>query len=376
MSFNILIRHRLTFGWSGRHAAGIASAMLAMAATLACGGGDAKAPAQQGSGAVPVKVQVAKSEPVNDTTEYVATVKSRRSAVIMPQVEGVITQIYAHSGERVAAGAALLQIDASKQEATVNTQKETLASQQANLAYAKQQYERTSSLYKAGVVSKQEIDQAKAALDAAQAQVQALQASVQQEMVQLHYYKVSAPTSGVVGDIPVRVGDRVTTSTELTTVDKPGDLEAYIYVPIERSSDLKMNLPVELVDAQGNLLGKTRIDFISPQVDNSTQTVLAKAPVPSNDKFRNSQFIRARIIWGTQDHPLVPVVAVSRIGGQFFAFVAESQGGKTVAHQKALQVGQTVGNDYEVLSGIKPGDKVIVSGTQFLVDGTPVIPQG
>jgi len=105
--------------------------------------------------------------------------------------------------------------------------------------------------------------------------------------------------------------------------------------------------------------------------------VLAKAPIANNnDKLRNAQFIRARIIWGTQDHPVVPILAVSRIGGQYFAFVAEQQDGKTVAHQKPLRVGQMTGNNYVVLDGIKPGDKVIVSGTQFLIDGAPVLPQG
>jgi hypothetical protein len=82
------------------------------------------------------------------------------------------------------------------------------------------------------------------------------------------------------------------------------------------------------------------------------------------------------VVWGTHQNPEVPILAVSRLAGQYFAFVAEPQKGNSfVARQKPLQIGQTVGNDYEVLAGIKPGDKVIVSGTQFLLDGVPVIPQ-
>ena len=173
----------------------------------------------------------------------------------------------------------------------------------------------------------------------------------------------------------MRIGDRVTTGTALTTVDKPGTLEAYIYVPVEKAAQLKMNTPVEIVDSSGNRLSNSRISFISPQVDNTTQTVLVKAAIGnSRDKLRNSQFIRARVIWATDNKPVVPILAVSRIGAQYFAFVAEDQNGKTVAHQKPLQVGEIVGNDYVVLNGIKPGDK-IVSGTQFLVDGAPVIPE-
>ena len=171
------------------------------------------------------------------------------------------------------------------------------------------------------MVSKQDLDQARAAQDAAQAQMDALDAQVREQQVQLHYYKVAAPRAGIVGDVPVHVGDRVTTSTQLTTVDQPGSLEVYVYVPIEHSTQLKMNLPVHVVDSEGKTLASTRVSFISPQVDNTTQTVLVKARVRnSNDALRQSQFIRARIIWGTHQNPQVPILAVSRLAGQYFAF--------------------------------------------------------
>ena len=149
--------------------------------------------------------------------------------------------------------------------------------------WAKQQYQRTEGLAGAGVVSKQDLDQAKATLDAAQAQMDALDAQVREQEVQLRYYKVTAPRGGIVGDIPVRVGDRVTNATQLTTVDQPGSLEAYVYVPVERSAQLKMNLPVQILDSNGKVLADTRISFISPQVDNTTQTVLVKARIANGN---------------------------------------------------------------------------------------------
>jgi RND family efflux transporter MFP subunit len=327
--------------------------------------------------AMPVKVHTAKPQKVNDTTEYVATLKSRDSAVIMPQVEGQITKIFVHSGDRVSTGTPLMQIDPAKQQATVKSQEDTQASKLADLKYAQQQYERTSNLAAAGVVSKQELDQAKSALDAAQAQVQALGAQVREQQVQLHYYRVAAPSSGIVGDIPVHVGDRVTTGTMLTTVDKPGTLEAYVYVPIERAPGLKMNMPVELVDGSGNVIAHSKVSFISPQVDSTTQSVLVKARIANHKvSLRQSQFVRARVVWGSQETPVVPVLAVNRIGGQYFAFVAEPDAkGGYVARQKLLKIGQIIGNDYVVLDGIKSGDKVVVSGTQFLIDGVGVVPQ-
>jgi RND family efflux transporter MFP subunit len=349
--------------------------LAALFFTTACGDSkSAKAAAPQ---AMPVKVQTAKAEKIDDTTEYVATLKSRDSAVVMPQVEGIITQIFVHSGEHVADGAPMVQIDPAKQQATVKSQESATAAQLAQVKWAQQNYERVSGLANAGVVSKQDLDQARATLDAAQAQLQSLGAQVNEQQVQLHYYRVVAPRAGIVGDVPVRVGDRVLTTTQLATVDSPGSLEAYIYVPIEKSTELKMNLPVQIVDGSGNLLAQSRITFISPQVDTATQTVLAKATITNaNESLRTAQFIRARVVWGSQDKPVVPILAVSRIGGVYFAFVAESdQKGGFVVHQKPLQIGQIVGNDYVVLGGVKPGDKVVVSGTQFLIDGIPVIPQ-
>jgi len=352
-------------------------ATAAIAASVGCAGKAAPNAHAGGMPAMPVKVLEAKAVPVYDASEYVATLKSRDSAVIMPQVEGQITQIFVHSGDRVKAGSPLVEIDPVRQKATVRSQESTREAQQAQLNWAKQQYQRTLGLSEAGVVSKQDLDQAKATLDAAQAQVDSLDAQVKEQTVQLHYYRVTAPRAGIVGDIPVRVGDRVTTSTQLTTVDLPGSLEVYVYVPVERSSQLKMNLPVQVLDSSGKVLADSRISFISPQVDNTTQTVLVKARIPNgNEALRQLQFTRARVVWGTHENPKVPILAVSRLAGQFFAFVAEPQaGGSYIAKQRPLTIGETVGNDYEVRNGISPGDKVIVSGTQFLMDGAPVIPQ-
>lgn len=323
--------------------------------------------------AMVVKVVPVSAQPVADWSEYVSTLKSRDSANISPQVEGVITRIFVRSGDRVDAGTPLVQIDPLKQEATVRNQQASTAAQEANLRWAQQQYDRSSQLAAAGVISKQELDQARANLDAAKAQLAAMQAGVNEQETQLHYYRVVAPKSGIVGDVPVHVGDRVTTSTLLTTVDKPGHLEAYVQIPVERAADLKMGKEVQILDAQGNKIAQGKITFISPQVDSQTQTILAKATVPNdNGLLRTAQIVHARVQWGTHPGIEVPVLSTSRIGGQFFVYVADESGGKSVAHQRQIKVGPMNGNNYVVLDGLKPGDKVIVSDTQMLADGMPV----
>jgi RND family efflux transporter MFP subunit len=322
---------------------------------------------------VAVKTIVAQNATIPDESEYLATLKSRHSATINPQVEGSITKIFVKSGDRVAAGKSLMEIDPIKQQATLQSQTAARSAQEATLSYAKVQLDREKKLYDAGIVAKQELDQAQTTYDAAEKQLESLQAQENEQQVELHYYSVIAPSSGIIGDVPVRVGDRVTTTTMLTTVDEPGSLEAYISVPVENAKNLKIGLPVQLLDPAGAVMGETRIDFISPQADPSTQSVLAKATVSNpGDLLRTAQFTRARIIWGTHQGPLIPVLAVSRINGQYFAFVAEKSGGSTIAKQRLLHVGDLIGNSYAVLDGIKPGDHIIVEGTQVLGDGSPI----
>jgi RND family efflux transporter MFP subunit len=341
-------------------------------AASACGGqGAAGGPPQMG----PVSVALATiaEHPIDRTTEYVATIRSRRSSEIRPQVEGIITKILVQSGDRVQTGAPLMQIDPAKQEATVSSTAAQRAAQEATVRFAQQEYERQKRLFDAGLVSRQALDSAAAALDTAKASLRALEALESEGKVQLQYYRVAAPTDGIIGDIPVRVGDRVTTSTILTTIDESAGLEVYVYVPVERAVSLRPGLRVRLVDDKGASLADTTINFVSPQVDNRTQTVLAKAPVPGH-AFRTDQFVRARVIWATEPTYTVPVLAVSRVNGQYFAYVAEKGDKGLVARQRPLKVGELVGNDYVVLDGLKAGDRVVVSGVQRLADGVPITP--
>lgn len=340
-----------------------------------CGKSSANAPSA-GPAAMPVQVRIATSAKIPETTEYLSILKSRHSAVINPQVEGQVTKILVKSGDRVTTGTPLLQIDPLKQEATVGGQEASRMAQEANVRYAGISLDRAKKLHDAGVISKQDLDNAQTGYDAAVAQLKALDEQVNQQKVELRYYRVSAPMDGIVGDIPVRVGDRVTVATPLTTVDEPGPLEAYVYVPAEKARNLKIGLPVRLSDGAGNLVSDTEVTFVSPQVDTDTQTVLVKAAVQKpKSKVRIAQQVRAQITWGVREGPVIPVLAVQRINGEFFAFVAVNEGKGPVARQRVVKLGDTVGNDFAVLDGLQPGDHIIVSGTQFLQDGTPVSEQ-
>src|SRR5260370_581031 len=274
---------------------------------------------------MPVQVQIAPAVKIPDTTEYLSILKSRHSAAINPQVEGEITRIFVKSGDHVKAGTPLLQIDPLKQEATVNSQEASRTAHEANLRYAKVSLERAHKLFYSGVISKQEMEDAKTGYEAALPKVRALDEQVNQQKVQLHYYSVKAPMDGSGGDIPVRTGDRVTVATMLTTIDEPGALEAYIYVPAERAKNLKAGLPVRLLDTARNSVSETRITFVSPQIETETQTVPVMATIKNpQGKLRIAQQGRAQVTLGVHEATVIPVLAVLRISGQFFAFVAVS----------------------------------------------------
>jgi RND family efflux transporter MFP subunit len=327
--------------------------------------------------AMPVQVAQVALSPVPNTDTYVSTIKSRRSATMQPQVDGNLTRIYVKSGDAVKAGQLLMLIDPLKQNATVQQQQGTEAQKKAVYQYNQGEVERQRKLYEAGVTSKQAYDQAVQAYENSKGDFDSSTAQTNTAKQQLAYYQIRAPFAGIVGDIPVHLGDYVSATTMLTTVDENADLEAYVYIPTERASEVKRGLSVDILDNSGNVVVKSKISFLSPQVDNGLQSILVKAEIPrTTERLRNQQLVKARVTWNTNPVPTVPVLAVSLIGGQTFVFIAQPKGDGYVAHQIPINVGETVNNTYPVLSGLKPGDKVITSGLQFMQEGEPVKPLG
>jgi RND family efflux transporter MFP subunit len=360
------------------------SSLLICLAVAGCQKEQPKAAQAAGMQAMPVKTIAVSLQPVAQSSEYMATIKSRRSANILPQVSGILTSILVHSGQSVKAGQVLMTIDPRQQQATVASQTATERQKKATYDYDNIELDRQKKLFAAGVTSRDALDKAQQDYDNAKADYEAARGTRDMQEQTLDYYSVRAPFDGVVGDVPVHVGDYVSPTlganasgpSGLTTVDQVGDLEAYIYIPTERAGDVRRGLDVELYDTGGKLLEKSKIDFVSPQVDPSLQGILAKAPVHrSPEIMRNAQLIKAKVIWETKPMAVIPVLAVTRRGVQSFVYIAKAQGnGKFVADQLPVTLGDSIGNSYSITSGLNPGDQVIVSSTQFLVNGMPVMP--
>jgi RND family efflux transporter MFP subunit len=342
-------------------------------AFAACNRGDAPAGAAGGPPPAAVTLLTLEPKPVERASEFIATLRSLRSTTVQPEVEGSITRIFVKSGDVVRVGTPLVQIDPDKQQAAVQSTEANRSGAEADVQYWRLQVKRLEALVAAGAVSRAEFEQAQNSLKTSEARLATVNAQVSEGRVQLQYYRVVAPQAGVVGDIPLRVGDRVTPSTVITTVDENSSLEAYIQVPVDRAPDLRMGLPVQVLDADGKAAAVNPISFVAPRVDESTQSVLVKSllkDVPP--RLRAQQFARARIVWSTANGLTVPVVSVTRLSGQYFCFVAEQQDKGLVARQRPVQVGEVVGDDYVVAGGLKAGERIVVSGIQKLADGVPI----
>jgi RND family efflux transporter MFP subunit len=352
------------------------AALAILVAAGACNRGSSSPAQASGPPPMGVATTVLASKPLPDSSEFIATVRSLRSSTVQPEVDGVVTRIFVKSGDRVRLGAPLVQIRPDKQQAAVRSSEANRAGVEADVQYWRQQVKRLEALVTAGAISRQEFDQAQNSLRTAESRLEALNAEVNEQRVELQYYRVAAPQAGVVGDITIRPGDRVTSSTEITTIDENSALEAYIQVPLDRTPELRLGLPVEILDGEGRVAATNPISFVAPRVDDATQTVLVKSALrDAPPAIRTHQFVRSRIVWRSVDSLTVPVTAVTRINGKYFCYVVEKTDQGSVARQRPIEVGDLVGNDYVVKSGLAAGDRLVVSGIQKIGDGAPVTPE-
>lgn len=382
---------------------------------------------------LPVKVQTVESSQVRSTSEFVGTLEAQQRVSLQPQTQGRIERIFVSSGDRVTQGTPIVSLsldqttaNVSSAIAVVNSNRAAVTTAQAQLEAKRAdqvkaaadvklqqvQFKRIQMLVTEGAQPRQELDIAKnnldaaiATLNAAQKQVNAAQASINQaqsnvqqaqaqvasSQVNQNQKQIVAPLDGIVGDFLVKVGDYVNTGGNLTTITKNDLLDMRISVPSNKAAQLRRGLAVELLDTNtGKRLTTGSINFISPQVNTSGQSILVKARFTnSNGKLRDGQYVRARIIWNQQPGILIPTQVVTRIGGQSFVYVVEENKSNEkvvekdkskekpqfIVHQKPVKLGEVQSDSYPILEGIKPGDRIVVSNILKLRDGAPIQPQ-
>lgn len=317
---------------------------------------------------VAVKALTLAPGPVEDTSDYLATLTSKRSVTLHPQVSGTVRAIWVKSGDVVKAGAVLLTVDAAAESAALRNLEATQESLAATAAFAKERKARTEALRGDGIVSQQETDQARSQAEQAEAGLRAAQASVASQKARLGFYAITAPFDGVVGHLPVKVGDLVTPATPLTSVTQSGGLEAELLVPVERASSVGPESRVRLLDTKGAVLAESAVSFVAPKADLSTQLVLVKAPFEELPGLRADQLVKARVVFTTKEALSIPAGAVTRQAGQAFAFVVEDAHAK----RKPVSLGVLQADRYVVSQGLDAGQRVVVTALQHVSDGAEV----
>jgi RND family efflux transporter MFP subunit len=352
-------------------------ALTAVAAFAVCGalGCHHEAPAGGGYGPMPVSVVKLKTEEVTDEDEYLASLTSRHSITLYAQVTGYIQAIGVKPGQEVKAGALLVQIDPAQQASTLRSLQAGLETRKANLSFAVQNDESSKGLVKSGLLSELDYDQRHSQRVSAEAELRTAEAQVEAQGDLLRYYRITAPTTGLVGDVPVKIGDYVTPQTRLTSVDQDNLIEAYVYIPVARVKSMTPETTVTLVGEDGKALCDEKPSFVSPQVNVDTQTVLVKAICRNEGALRAAQVLKARLVWQKHDGLTVPTSSVTRQAGQYFVYVlgiGESAEAGNVARQVPIKVGAIRENSFIVTGGLSAGNEVITSGIQKLHDGAPV----
>lgn len=396
---------------------------------------ESSSPPQSQVQAAPVGLKTLQTSTVQETSQFIGSLTSRKSVTISPEIEGRVSQIYVNEGDEVQARTPLIQLRPNRQTAELSSLQAALNSAQAAKANAQAQLQSVQSeraaaaadvelqneqtrrrqfLVEEGALAQEELDvvqrdragavaelnsiddqiqAARANLNQAEAAVAEAEANVEVARDELQDTNITAPFAGEVGNIIVKQGEYVAPGNLLTSVTQNDPLELELAIPVQRRSELKIGLPVELRGTQGKLLQEGRITFVSPQVNVNSQTILTQALFPNPDgQLRAGQNVRARIIWSERQGVLVPTTAVNRIGGQAFVYVAQkpentetetaqSTPGQTqnqpelIARQVPVELGEIQNNSYPVLEGLQKGDRVVVSGILNLSDGAPIKPQ-
>lgn len=336
------------------------------------GGGEEAGPPPE----APVSVQAVTLElhPVEDTSDYLASLVSRKSVTLHPQIAGYVRSINVAPGATVKAGTVLVSIDGSAEQASLQNIVASRETQVVEARLAKERLERATKLRADGIVSQQDLDAARAAAEGAESSLRATDALISSQKARVGFFSIVAPFAGVVGNIPVKVGDSVQPGTPITSLTADAGLEAEVWVPVEKARSLTPGSLVRLVASDGLALSESPVVFVSPRADAQSQLVLVKAAFASAEGLRADQLVRARVVWNSNPGLTVPATAVQRQAGQPFVYVvgADSKAVRTPVTLGALLQGR----EYVVVSGLENGQRVVVMGVQHLHDGSPVQLEG
>lgn len=359
--------------------------MLLSLMLLACEEGGKGAPGSSG----PREVVIIKLEPRREvyTTALAGRIASFQVAEVRPQVGGILQQRLFTEGADVKAGQALYQIDPATYEAALDSAQAALMKAEANVTPARLKAERFRELLAIKAVSKQEYDDAQAAFKQAEEDVAVNRAAVKTARINLEYTKVRSPISGRIGKSAFTPGALVT-ANQAQALTSVRQLDP-VYVDITQSSQDLLRLRAQFTNGELRSAAEEapvllklengamyphegRLQFTDVSVDESTGMVSLRALFPNPEHILlPGMYVRAVIAEGVDENALlVPQRALRRDPKGQASVLLVDGGGKVDV--RLVDVGRTVGDSWQVLSGLKPGDRVIVEGGQNVRPGMSV----
>ncbi len=357
------------------------AALLALVAVgPACGRAKARGQAaSRGPTAVPVVTAAVGTRDVPVRVDVIGAVEPIASTAVKPQVSGLLERVHFKEGDDVRQGDPLFTIDPRPFQATLAQARAALARDQALLANARAQKERSDLLVTPGVISQQDYDLAKANLKALEGTIRADQAAIQAAEVQLSYCDSRAPFAGRTGPLGIVAGNLVKANDVpvLVTINQIAPLYVTFALPEAHLAAVRRAmeagpLPVHVTvpgDPRGPVTG--RLALMSNTVDRSTGTITLKAEFANADRrLWPGQFVNVGLILGTLHQATVaPSLAV--LSGQQgpYSYVVRPDGTVEV---RWLKLGPTVDGQVVVEQGLRPGEEVVTEGHLRLTPGARV----
>ncbi len=380
-------------------------ALLASACTRA--NGEAAAPAEVA--AVSVGLATAVEQPVTRFIRVSGTLTAEEDADVAAEIAGRVIATPVERGTRVNGGGDLVRIAAVEAEAQAREAQANAAQIEARLGIAngaafdaervpevanakaahvlaQTDFERVKMLFERQLLSQSEYDQRRSQVDAAARQYDVARNSAEQQYQSLMAARartvvaqkavadtvVRAPFAGVVGERFVSVGDYVTRGTKVASVMRIDPLRVELTVPEQYVSAVAAGSAVTFeVDAYPGETFTGQVRYVSPSVKTETRALMIEAVVPNqSSRLKPGFFATARIEQAAKlPGILVPAAAVRTVAGTARVFVVANDR----AEERVVMTGQVVGNEIEIATGLKAGERIVTTGLDQMVDGVRVV---
>jgi membrane fusion protein (multidrug efflux system) len=309
------------------------------------------APSEKGRELVVQEQEISQDLPV------LAQVMSRSLAQVSSQVPGRVSRVYVEAGSRVRAGAPLVALSAKEFQARVSQARAGQSQAAAQLAKVSADYHRYQRLLKEGAVSPQEFEAMEARYKTALAQLNQAQAQVQDAATMEQYTLVRAPRNGVVAERRAAVGDLAQPGQTLLTLYDPHELQVEGEVNDEYRSHLTPGMSVSLSVPAAGYEGRVALQEIFPISAATSRTFKVRTERLAVPGLIPGMFARLTIPLGRIRGILIPRAAVRQVGQ--LPMVEVLVAGRPQLH--LLQLGRKVGDNVEVLSGLRPRDRILYS---------------